>query len=294
MKVSARQRHAWGCLGLVFLGACTRSSDEGAVRVGVDHALLESGLLQYLETAYSADASAATVPEKIELVVAETPALENLALGGGVDVAIVVSEASRAKLEEAGVSLRQVTFAHEEFVVIGPPLDKDPLGQYARGNAVEFMRSIARSRYRYLKAKVGSVELDRHRWLFAKTNDPREPGSFFASDKEGEAFVEDVNASLALGLVRRSSLLLAAEQGQRPHAVYREGDPDLVLRITAVELHPGRTRRARRPGFFEFLVGEKARGLIDGFGRARFGYPLFGVGEPAEGQGARVPHFDAR
>lgn len=276
-------------LGLFLVGGCPRPSDEGTVRVGVDRALLESGLVQYLETAY-------TAADKVELVVVDTPTLEQMALEGKVDLAIVVSESSQARLEQSGVALRQATFAHEEFVVIGPPLDKDPLGQYARGSAVDLMRSIARSRYRYLKAKPGSVEFDRHRWLFNRTQDPREPGSFFTTNKEGEAFVVDVNASLALGLVRRSSLLLAAahDRGQQPHAVYREGDPDLVLRVTAVELHPARTGRVRHPGFFDFLVGEDGQRLIEGFGRTRFGYPLFGVGEPSEGQGARVPHFDAR
>jgi ABC-type tungstate transport system permease subunit len=187
--------------------------------------------------------------------------------------------------------MRLETYAHEEFVLIGP--FESPLGEHGNGNAVVLMQDVARANYKTFDAKVGSLEYDKAQELFIESGD-RKRGGLIATELEGTAFVKQAVESRAVALVNRSSVLQAASQGSFPHRIYREGDPDLVLRIAIVEVHPAKTRRTRKPELFDWLMGEKGKALVENFGERQFGYPVFGVGEPEEGHGARVPELHAK
>ena len=206
---------------------------------------------------------------------------------GDLDVVFVTSEDSLTALEAEGLPLRAQTYAHEELVLIGP--FQDYLGRHAKASGAKLLQNVARSNYRYLRAKEGSVERARHERLFRQGGDRIQPGSFFESKLAGEALVRSAIDTQAFALVKRSSLLAVIRSGVKPHRVYKESDPGLVLRLVLAEIHPGKTRRAVRPEFFDYVMGTAGQEAIASFGRERFGYPLFGPGAPPAGEGAGVP-----
>lgn len=266
--------------GLLAL-ACP--ADEAAqTRVGVDASLKDLGFAEYLQAAYEEGTKA-----RMTIRYLDTDALHEAALAGEVDYAVVLSEATRDALLDEGVPIRAEVFAHEELIFIGP--FKDYLGKHSDRRGEYVLQAIARANYRYLKPKKGSVERARHDLLFERSGDRMEPGAFMESDESGEALVKATIEGNAFSLVKRSSLLLAAQDGMQPHRVYREGDEDLVLRLALVEVHPAKTRRERRPGFFDFVTGDEGQKIIETFGAQRFGIPVYGAGEPPEGEGAAVP-----
>lgn len=263
------------------------SKEEDTVRVGADQTLEELGLIEFVLAAFEEEHKVPT-----RLVYDDTDGLQKRAEAGELDYFFVVSEASIEALKKKSIPIRVETYAHEEFVAIGPW--EDLLGRHKEGSTVDFMKSVARSNYRFLKGKKGSVEYARHRLIFEESGDRQEPGSYFDTDLQGVELVKRAIANRSFALVKRSSLLQAAEQGHLPHRVYREADPGLVLRMVIVEVHPAKTRSKRKPALFDFVTGEKGKALVSSFGERRFGYPVFGPGEPPEGEGARVPKLEEK
>jgi ABC-type tungstate transport system permease subunit len=276
-----------GLFLLVLLAGCPDTSDEAVVRVAADRSLSELALVEYVLAAFEEETKIRT-----KLVFDDTNGLKNRGLSGEFDYVFVGSEATLAALEKEGIPLRTETYAHEEFVLIGPW--ENMLGRYTGGDATEMVKNISRSTYRFLVPRRGSVEHARFKELFDQTGDRDLVGSMFPTEEEGVVLVKHAIESRSFALVKRSSLLQAAMQGHLPHRIYREADPGLVLRMKLVEIHPAKTRMKRKPELFDWLLSDKGKALVENFGERQFGYPVFGVGEPPEGLGARVPKLEEK
>lgn len=265
---------------LVLCG-CPKSGPQ--IRLGVDQSLEDLGLAEFVRAAFEE-----TSDERLTVDFFDTYSLQSASVAGKVDYALVVSEATVQDLEAEGIPIRSHVLAHEELIYIGP-FENHLGGHIEADDAVGVQQAMSRANYKYLKARRGSVERARHDLLFKKSGDRIEPGSFFETKLSGVPLVKQAVEANAFALVKRSAVLQAAVDGVRPHRIYREGDAQLVLRLLLVEVHPGKTRKKRRPGFFDFLTGEAGTELLRRFGSDRFGYPVYGLGGPPEGEGAKVP-----
>lgn len=274
-----------GLIAATLLAACTASGPP-PIRVGVDRGLEPLGLARFVVAGFEEETKL-----RARIRYGGTDELLAWAHAGELDVVLMVSEDALAELAREGLPVRTETYAHEEFVVIGP--FQDYLGRHAKQSGPSLMRNLARSNYRYLKARPGSVERARHDRLFRQTGDRAEPGSFFETKLEGEAFVGRAIEDQAFALVKRSSLLMSIRAGRRPHRVYKERDPALVLRLVLAEIHPAKAGRPTRPELFDYVMGEGGQAAVAVFGRDRFGLPLFAPGAPPAGAGAGVPELGA-
>ncbi len=267
-----------------FSSGCQQSGPP-PIRLGVDRGLEPLGLARFLVTGFEAEHGT-----EVRIRYGGADELQAWATAGELDVVLMVSEDAMTALEAEGLPIRAGTYAHEELVLIGPA--KDALGRYGQASGPDLLRNIARANHRYLKAKRGSVERARHDRLFRMSKDRAQPGAFFDSDVDGVAFVERAIDSQAFAFVKRSSLLQAIRAGRKPHRIYRERDPGLVVRLMVAEIHPAKAQRPTRPELFDYVMGEAGRKAIESFGADRFGYPLFGPGAPPPGEGAGVPGLD--
>ena len=260
---------------------CTRSGPP-ALQVGVDRSLKSLGLARFLVAGFEEETK-----QRASIRYGGTDELLAWANQGDLDVVLMVSEDALSALEAEGLPLRSETYAHEELVLIGP--FNDLLGRFSAESGARLLQNVLRTNYRFLKGKPGSVERARYDRLFRLSGDRLEPGSAFNSDVEGAPLVKRAIKEQAFALVRRSSLLQSVVDGKRPHRVYKEQDPALVLRLVLAEIHPGKTGRPTRPEFFDYVMGSAGQDAVAAFGKDKFGYPLFAAGPPADGQGARVP-----
>lgn len=268
-------------LALAVATACTDSTAP-VLQIGVEDELQATGFAAYIQSAFEAETKLRTA---VQLGTAAEVA--SMAERGSIDVALLTSDEAVERLKDDGVAAQATAFAHEELVFIGPV--EDQFRSHGSTDGVTFIKNVSRANYLYLKAKPGSAEADRHAALFVKSKDREEAGSFLPSPHSGVALVEAVVRRKAFGLVRRSGIVLAAERGIEPHRVYQDGHPDLVLRLWAVQVHQARTKRAGDKGLSAWLAGEAGAKIVGAFGKQRFGLPIYGVGVPARGQGARVP-----
>lgn len=272
----------WVAVFGIWVSGCPQKDPEDTFRFGVDRSLAELELGEQLKVAFESNAR-----RRARLIYAPSQELATKALSGALDVVLVVSESSIDVFQREGIPIRLATFAHEELIFIGP--FRDHVGRYRAGRGHQVLSAIARTNYRYLKAVEGSAERVRHDELFRRTKDRSEPGAFFETEHSGVELVHAALDAETFALVKRSSLLLASRAGRVVHRVYKAGDPELVLRLVAVEVHPAKTGRPRRPTFYDFLMGDAGQKLIGAYGRERFGVPVFVPGAPEEGAGARVP-----
>ena len=265
---------------LTLIPALGCPKGEPDVVIGVDKSLQDLGLAEFIRAAYEEQSK-----ERLRVEHLDTNALQSAAFAGKLDYALVLSEETRRALEEEGIGVRSEVFAHEELIYIGPY--KNYLGDHVdAADAVGVMQAMARANYRYLRGRLGSAERARHELLFKKSGDRLQPGAFFETKLDGVDLVRQAIESNSFALVRRSAILLAALEGKKPHRIYREGDAELVLRLALLEVHPGKTKRPRKPGFFDFLTGEDGQKVVQTFGAERFGLPVYGLGQPPAGEGA--------
>ena len=267
---------------IVLLSAC--KDQQTVLHIGVERSLEEAGIARRLQRTFEE-----TSKQKTKLVFLDAAELLSAAEKKELDLMILGDEASIQAVEKEGLGETKVLL-HEEFVFIGPY--KNILGTRHRGDAVEFMRNVSRANYRYFKGRPGSSEALRHAELFAQMGDRQEPGAFLANRAAGKTLVKKIVAANAMGLVRRSSVVLARAEGVSPHRIYKDGAPGLVLRYVVVKLHPklARSRGSEASNtFFSFLFLEDTERMIAEFGKKRFGHPLFAVGAPEPGEGAKLP-----
>lgn len=258
------------------------SDDKNAIRLGVDRSLKPLGLARFLVAGFEEQSD-----DRVVVRYGGTEELLAWANAGELDEVLMVSESALDALYKEGLPVRVETYAHEELVLIGP--FQNYLGRHAKDSGSRLLQHLARNNHLYFKGKKGSVEWARHQRLFRESGDREEPGAFFATEVEGVELVEKAIDQQAFAFVRRSSLLETVLRGKRPHRIYKEQDPSLVLRLVLAEIHPGKAKRPTRPEFFDYVMGEEGQKAVAVFGKDRFGYPLFAPGAPKEGEGAGVP-----
>lgn len=273
-------------LAMALSSGCSSRSAEDRVRLGVDRSLSEVGLPELLRATFEEKTKL-----RVEVIEAAATELVQRASRGELDQLLLGSGSVAAELEAQGLASRSAVIAHEELVMIGP--FEDLLGHHGDVAGKDLLRNIARTNYRYLKARPGSAERLHHDALFAAGGDRAEPGAFFETSLEGTDLAKKAIETRAFALVRRSSLMRAGLEGRFPHRIYKEGDPALVLRLVMLEVHPKRTGRVGKEVLYDWVVGPEGAAIVARFGAQAFGVPVYGVGDPGEGRGAELTGLEA-
>ena len=121
------------------------------LKIGIEQALVDSGFGAYVQAAFEHQHRVRT-----RLVAGDASTVEGLIKKGVVDTAIVTSDQSIARLERDGLIVSKQAFAHEELVFIGPTEDK--FRSHGSSDAVEFLKNVTRSAYKYIVPREGSAE----------------------------------------------------------------------------------------------------------------------------------------
>ena len=259
-----RRHFLLGSLAAPFSSAWgqQRRSLEDPLRLGVDHALVDSGLSLSLQQGFGRDTGVV-----VQLV--RTPALTLLAAleRGEFDAALCNAPDAEAKLEKQTLIHDRRVVARGEFVIVGPAVRgkvRDPAG-VAGGKdvtqALAQIREVAGTTpglLSFLSANDGSGThvAEQALWRAAKTK-PTAPWYTIAEPAIGLA--AQARALNAYALVERG---VWAAYGGAPLAVLVDADPLLVE-----EVHVMRPFRANHPAgklFVEWVGGPKGRRVAAG------------------------------
>jgi tungstate transport system substrate-binding protein len=205
---------------------------------------------------------------------------EALALGrrGDADVLLVHSPAAEAAFMKAGHGSSRRAVMSNDFVLLGDSVD--PAGIRGGRDAVVALSRIAQTRARFISRgdQSGTHVKERELWLAAGRDTP----GLSARGELREWYVEvgqGMADALRVANETRSYVLsdrgtyLALSGGLRLNVLV-EGDPRLRNPYSVIV-----AQQAKNPVgaevFAQWITGEEAQERIAGFGRDRFGQPLF-------------------
>ena len=234
------------------------SERSGALRLGVDRALQESGLADRLRHAFGADTGIAVL-----LVPGPALAVLDAVRDGETDAALVNAPAAESALEQQGLVHDRRTVAVGEFVIVGPlpaavrgrmpPPGHSAVDAFTRihEQAAADPQSVV-----FLSAGDGSGVhiVEQALWRAARI-EPVAP--WYASAEPGKSFCEQVRSRGAYALVERGAW---NAHGGRPLGIVVEGDPLLVESV-----HAMRSFRVSHPAgkiFVAWIAGGHGRAVV--------------------------------
>lgn len=240
-------------LPAVSARAQQRKSLADPLRLGVDRALIDSGLAPALLHAFGADTGIAVkaVPG------AALPLLDALERGE-LDAALTNTPEAEIKLDQQGLVHDRQAVTGGEFVIVGPAVrgkGEDVLGAALARDAVGALKRLAAAPagFSFLSAADGSGGHVAEQALWRKAGiAPAAP--WYVTLAPGENLLVQVRARGAFALVERAAWLA---RGGAPLAVRVEGDPAL-----AEQVHVMRSFRVNHPAgkiFVAWITSAKGR-----------------------------------
>lgn len=230
----------------------------GPLRLGVDRALVESGLARSLQHAFGADTGIAVL-----LVPAPALAVLEAARDGEVDAALVNTPAAEDTLERQGLVHDRRPIAASEFVLVGPPAAgarrRPPPPARSGIEVLERLRAQAATdpaSFVFLSANDGSgVHVAEQALWRAARIEPVAP--WYVAADPGPGFTAQVRARGAYALVERGAW---AAVGGPPLVIVAEGDP-----LLAESVHAMRSFRVSHPAgkiFIGWIAGGRGRAVV--------------------------------
>ena len=227
------------------------------LRLGVDYALVESGLGASLQHAFSADTGIA-----VKLVAGPALAVLEALKEGELDAALTNAPKAEAALADQGLAHDRRAIAAGEFVLVGPAArvrGKPPATGRSGVDALARIRELATAApdsLVFLSAGDGSGThlVEQALWRAAGI-EPLAP--WYASAAATTGFVAKVRARGAYALVERGAWAAA---GGAPLGVLVEGDPQL-----AESVHTMRAFRATHPAgkiFVGWIAGGRGHAVV--------------------------------
>ncbi len=238
----------------------------GPLRLGVDHALMASGLARSLQLAFGTSTG-------IPVLLVPGPALAVLEAvkNGEVDTALLDIPEAEADLERQGLVHDRRSIAQGEFLIVGPAPAavrgrRAPPPGRSGAEALERIRAQAAAdpaSLVFLSAGDGSGAhvAEQALWRAAKIA-PAAP--WYVNAAADQPLIAQARARGAYAVVERGAW---ARQGGAPLAVLVEGDPALVESV-----HAMRSFRVSHPAgkiFIAWIAGGRGRSVIAAHGGYR-------------------------
>lgn len=236
-----------------------RKSLADPLRLGVDEALMASGLARSLQRAFGRDTGIA-----VQLVPGQAlPLLEALERGE-FDATLTNAPDAETRLAQLGLAHDRRAVALGALVLVGPaPKGKlpDPAGVAGGRDIAEALQRVATAAatpgsLQFLSAGDGSGThaAEQALWRAAKVA-PAAP--WYAAADKGSGLIAQARARGAYALVERGAW---ADLGGAPLAVLLEGDPVMDLPV-----HVMRSFRVNHPAgkiFVAWIAGPKGRRVV--------------------------------
>ena len=231
--------------------AAQRKSLTDPMRLGVEQALVDSGLASRFQKGFGRDTGVAVL-----LVPGLSANLLDTLERGEIDAAMTNTPELELKLEKQGLAHDRRLVAAGDFVLVGPlegvgKKAKDPVGIAKEPDVAVALAKIAEAKARFIGAPtgsgahVGSLAL----WRAAKVS----PAAPWFAESKGDPLQQAITEN-AYALVERG---VWVARGRKPLAILVEGDARM-----ATEVHVMRSFRVNHPAaklFGQWVGGPQGR-----------------------------------
>ena len=215
-----------------------------------------------------------------------------LAMGerGDADVMLVHAPSSEKKLVDEGVGLDRRLVMHNDFVLLGP--SSDPAGVKGTTEATEALTKIFDKGASFINRgdDSGTDKLEKALWKKANL-DPKGKSWYEETGQGMGASLQVANQKDAYIMSDRGTFLAAKSLSL---TIVLEGDPALLNVYSVMEVNAEKFSLVNGAGgkvFADFMVSEKAQGIIKDFGIEKYGQALFtpDAGKTYESIGLATP-----
>jgi tungstate transport system substrate-binding protein len=262
------------CLMLLGLIACTAKTPPAAkienpvIRLSTTTSVNDSGLLPYLQPHFEADTG-----YKIEITSAGTGAAIEKARTGDADCLLVHAKSSEEDFIGEGFGEERLPFMFNYFVIVGP--EADPAGIKDATTAAEAFAAIANSGSKFVSRgdESGTHVKENNIWKDAGI-DPTEEDWYISVGAGMGQTLAVADEEMAYTLSDKATFL-AHDNNLK---LLKEEAEDMKNTYSLIAITPERwedTNYAGALAFIEWMTSPKALDLIDAYGVAEYGEPLF-------------------
>lgn len=265
-------------LFLLAAAGCSRSTrPDESLTLATTTSTQDSGLLDVLVPMFEKQSGV-----EVKVVAVGTGQALQLGRRGDADVLLVHDPAAEGEFMAEGYGALRKEVMYNDFVLVGPK--DDPASVNGEKSVAEAFARIARQRSPFVSRgdESGTHQKERQAWQKAKV---QPEGEWYIQAGAGMAQVLRMADQKRAYTVSDRATFLA----QRQHIdlnILVQGDPPLVNRYSVIvvsqQKHPHVRQQAARK-FADFLLSAEGQKAIAGFGKDRYGEPLFFVG-PVEGR----------
>ena len=194
---------------------------------------------------------------------------------GEADVLLVHSPQAEKQFMAAGLGTARLLVMHNDFVIVGPPSDPAKIEQ-AKSAADAFGR-IAAAGSMFISRGDNSGTHAREKSLWKKAGIEPEGKAWYQQSGQGMGqTLAIVSEKQGYTLTDRGTWL--ALQKRLSLRLLEEGDPALLNVYHVIPVSPAGHARVNVAGgkaFADYLVSKEAQEIIGGFGKEKYGAPLF-------------------
>jgi tungstate transport system substrate-binding protein len=263
------------------LAAPARAADERSIILATTTSTQDSGLLDMLVPMF----------EKRTGIHLKTIAIgtgQALALGarGEADVVLCHAPELERKYVADGSMVDRRIVMHNDFVFVGPP--PDPARVRGTDQSAAVLKKIAAAKATFVSRgdNSGTDILEKRLWK-ASGIDPKDAPWYLEAGQGMGATLRLASEKRAYTISDRGTYV--AQRKTVDLDILSQGDPELRNVYHVMLVNPEKFPKVNQSGakaFADFLVSPEAQDTIRGFGRERFGEPLFfpdaGTGKAAE------------
>lgn len=198
-----------------------------------------------------------------------------LAMGekGEADVLLTHAPEAEKKLVDAGHIVNYQLVMHNDFILVGPP--GDPAGIKGKP-CVEALKEAAAKQAVFISRgdDSGTHKKERSIW---KSAGVAPSGKWYQESGQGMGATL-VMASEKQGYTLTDRGTFLAQKKNIKLEIISEGDKALLNIYHVTQVNPEKFGKVNGPGakaFVEFMVSSEAQKIIGGFGKEKYGQPLF-------------------
>lgn len=258
-------------LNLTLIG-CSGAAQNETLILATTTSTQDSGLLDVLVPLFEAGSD-----YTVQTVAVGTGAALKMAEQGNADVLLVHAPEAEQALMEAGFGAERLLVMHNDFVIVGP--SDDSAGVDDSRSAAQAFAQIATSAAVFVSRGDDSGTHKKEMALWSQT-------PFSPQEKRPEWYIET-------GQGMGATLLIASERGaytltdRATYLANREnvdldilfaGDSILQNVYHVITINPEKWPESNTEGaraFAQFIISEQAQKIIQEYGVAEFGQPLF-------------------
>lgn len=242
------------------------------IRLSTTTSVNDSGLLPYLQPYFEQ-----ATGYKLEITSAGTGAAIKKGETGDADLLLVHAKASEEEFISAGYGIERIPFMYNYFVVLGP--SSDPAGVKNTSTATDAFKAIMDAKATFVSRgdDSGTNKAELKIWkAVGSTPDPA-TDTWYVSAGSGMGDTITKTAELQ-GYTMSDKATYLAHQHKSDLAILLGESDDLKNTYSLIAVNPDTISGVNTEGaqaFIDWMTSAEARTLIDEYGVADYGEPLF-------------------